>query len=215
MSRRAGAWLCLVFCLTLLAQWPARWLGLPLQGVTGSLWQGQAARLGVVGPLRWDLNPWRMQAQVWLGFQGQGWQVRLGGWPWHWQAEIEALGAWPTVAQSLRLGGQWQGVMRLQGAGRQCRQAQGRVTVNDLALVEPWSLGLGRGTLEMHCQEGWRLSGKLQLPDQHLLVLDADLLGRRATATVEVQPEAALTPVLRGVQWLGTEALTGQRDVRW
>ncbi|MDH0304957.1 MULTISPECIES: general secretion pathway protein GspN [unclassified Pseudomonas] len=215
MSRRAGAWLGLVFILTLLAQWPAGWLGLPLQGVTGSLWQGQAARLGTVGPLRWDLNPWRLEAQLWLGFQGQGWQARLKGWPWRWQAEVEALGRRYSVPQGYRLGGQWQGVMRLQGAGRQCQAAQGRITVNDLALVEPWSLGLGQGAIEMRCQGGWRLSGNLRLPGQHQLVLDADLPGRRATVDIEVQPEAGLTPVLRGVQWLGAEALQGQRVVRW
>ncbi|WP_248917123.1 general secretion pathway protein GspN [Pseudomonas entomophila] len=219
MSRRAGGWLGLVFCLSLLVELPAVWLawlsGLPAQGVVGSLWQGQAMRLGAVGPLRWELRPWRRDAQVWLGFQGQGWRLHAHGWPWHWQAEVEALGAQPSVAQNYRFAGQWQGALHLQGSGRRCSEAQGRIEVNDLALAEPWSLGLGQGGIEMNCADGWHVSGYLAQDGQHRLAVEGDLLARRAQVNIDVQPDAALTPVLRGVQWLGAEALQGQREIRW
>lgn len=219
MSRRSGAWLGVVFCLSLLVELPAAWLawmsGLPAEGVIGSLWQGQAMRLGAVGPLRWELRAWRRDAQVWMGFQGQEWRLHASGWPWRWQAVVEALGAQPSVPQGYRLAGQWQGALRLQGRGGRCREAQGRLEVNDLALVEPWSLGLGQGGIEMNCADGWRASGQLSLDGQHRLVVSGDLLARRAQVSVEVQPDAALTPVLRGVQWLGAETLQGQREIRW
>jgi general secretion pathway protein N len=87
--------------------------------------------------------------------------------------------------------------------------------VSDLALSQPWSLGLGQGWLEMDCRSGWRLRGQLAQQGQHQLAVDADLPGRRAQLVFELQPEAALTPLLRGAQWLGPQALAGQRDLRW
>nr|WP_254436655.1 hypothetical protein [Pseudomonas asiatica] len=119
------------------------------------------------------------------------------------------------MTTDFRLAGQWQGALRVQGAGRQCRASEGRIAVTDLALSEPWSLGLGQGWLEMDCRSGWHLRGQLAQPGQHLLAVDADLPARRAQVVVELQPEAALTPLLRGVQWLGPQALAGQRDLRW
>ncbi|CAK16959.1 putative type II secretion system protein N [Pseudomonas entomophila L48] len=189
--------------------------GLPAEGVMGSLWQGQAMRLGAVGPLRWELRPWRRDVQVWMGFQGQGWRLHASGWPWLWQAEVEALSAQSSVAQGYRLAGLWQGVLHMRGSGGRCREAQGRLEVNDLALVEPWSLGLGQGGIEMSCADGWQVSGYLAQDGQHRLAVSGDLLARRAQVSVEVQPNAALTPVLRGGQWLGAEALQGQREIRW
>ncbi|MDR2307269.1 MAG: type II secretion system protein N [Paucimonas sp.] len=219
MSRRHTVWLGLVFGLCLLAELPAVWLarglGVPAEGVVGSLWQGQATRLGPVGHLRWELSPWRLQAQAWLDFQGQGWQVSLAGWPWRWQGELVALGARPAFDQGYRLVGLWQGSLRVTGSGGYCRQSEGRLVVEDLALVEPWSLGLGRGVLEMNCPVGWQLVGELGLAQQHQMRLDVDLVGRRARLDLQVQPEAALTPVLRGAQWLGEQALEGQREIRW
>jgi len=84
-----------------------------------------------------------------------------------------------------------------------------------LALSEPWSLGLGQGWVEMDCRDGWRLHGQLAQQGQHRLMVDADLLGRRAQVAFELQPDAALTPLLRGAQWLGPQAVSGQRDVLW
>jgi len=219
MSGRCVAWLVLVFALTLLMELPADWLarglGVPVRDVSGSLWQGQAQQLGPLGPLRWSVQPWRLQANAQLGFQGQAWQLRAEGWPWRWRLEATAMGPQMTAATGYRLAGQWQGTVRVQGAGRQCRTSEGRVTVTDLALSEPWSLGLGQGWLAMDCHSGWHLRGQLVQQGQHQLGVDADLAGRRAQVVFELQPEAALTPLLRGAQWLGPQALAGQRELRW
>ncbi|WP_079229522.1 type II secretion system protein N [Pseudomonas putida] len=219
MSRRGLLWCAMVFTLTLLVELPAAWVvravGLPARDVSGSLWHGQAQQLGPVGPLRWALRPWRMQADAQLGFQGQAWRLRAEGWPWRWRLEAAALAAQATVLTDYRLAGQWQGELRLQGAGRQCRSSEGRVSVTDLALSEPWSLGLGQGWVEMDCRAGWRLRGQLAQQGQHELKLDADLAGRKAQVMFDLQSEAALTPLLRGVQWLGPQALVGRRELRW
>lgn len=75
--KRVG-WFSLVFSLTVLAGLPARWLLAPVaaEGVSGSLWQGQAQRLGQVGPVAWHWQPWRLRAQVELGFQGKAGRSR-------------------------------------------------------------------------------------------------------------------------------------------
>lgn len=219
MSRGGVAWVVLVFVLSVVVELPASWVvrafGLPGRDASGSLWQGQARQLGPVGPLQWTVQPWRLQANAQLGFQGQAWQLRAEGWPWRWRLTASAAGAQATAPMDYRLAGQWQGVLRIQGAGGRCRASEGRLTVTDLALSEPWSLGLGQGWLEMDCERGWRLHGQLQQQGQHQLAVDADLPGRRAQVVFELQPEAALTPLLRGAQWLGPQALAGQRDLRW
>ncbi|MFJ4064918.1 hypothetical protein ACIPW4_06435 [Pseudomonas sp. NPDC089996] len=219
MSRRGLLWCAVVFVLTLLVQLPAAWVvrsvGLPARDVSGSVWQGQAQQLGALGPLRWAVQPWRMQANAQLGFQGQAWQLHAEGWPWRWQLEATALGAQATVLTDYRLAGQWQGLLRMQGAGHQCRRSEGRVSVTDLALSEPWSLGLGQGWVEMDCRDGWRLRGQLVQQGQHELRLEADLERLRGQVAFSVRRGAALTPLLRSAQWLGPQALTGQREVRW
>lgn len=219
MNRRGLLWACGVFAMTLLVELPASWvsrgLGLPMHDVSGSLWQGQARQFGPAGPVHWTVQPWRLRASAQLGLQGQGWQLRAEGWPWRWRLEAAALNAQATAPSDYRLAGQWQGMLRMQGSGRQCRASDGRITVTDLALSEPWSLGLGQGWVEMDCRDGWRLHGQLAQQGQHRLMVDADLLGRRAQVAFELQPDAALTPLLRGAQWLGPQAVSGQRDVRW
>lgn len=219
MSRKGMAWVVLVFVVSVLVELPANWVvrafGLPMRDASGSLWQGQARQLGPVGPLHWTVQPWRLQANAQLGFQGQAWQLRAEGWPWRWRAEASAVGAQTTALSDYRLAGQWQGTLRLQGAGRQCHASEGRVTVTDLALSEPWSLGLGHGWLALDCRGGWRLRGQLAQQRQHQVAVDADLLARRAQVVFELQPEAELTPLLRGAQWLGPQALTGRRELRW
>lgn len=219
MSRGAVAWLLLVFSLTLLVQLPASWLvrgfGVTAAGVSGSLWQGQARQIGPFGPLQWTLQPWRLQGQGALGFQGQAWHVQVRGWPWRWVGEVRPAAAQVTVPAAYRLAGQWQGSVRVQGAWRQCLASDGRLTVTDLALSEPWSLGLGQGWLEVQCRRGWHLLGQLLQAGQHQLDVDADVRGRQAQIAIALQPDAALTPLLRGAQWLGPEATAGQRRVRW
>lgn len=219
MSRRSVAWVLLVFAVSLLLELPASWVvrafGLPMREVSGSLWQGQAQQLGGVGPLRWALQPWRLQVSAQVGWQGQAWQLRAEGWPWQWQLAATAMGPQLTTSTDYRLAGQWQGALRVEGAGRQCQGSDGRLLVTDLAMSEPWSLGLGQGWLEMDCGNGWRLRGQLAQQGQHQLAMDADLPGRRARLVYELQSEAALIPLLRGMQWLGPQALAGQRDFRW
>lgn len=214
MRARVLLWPALVCAVTLLVELPAGWL-VPGRAVSGSLWHGQAEQVGDVGPLSWQWRPWRLQAEVRLAYQGQAWLARLSGWPWRWRAEVEALEAAPSVPVAYRLAGQWQGHVRVNGVWRQCDDSEGRLQVSDLALVTPWSLSLGQGWLEMRCAGDWRLQGALALQGQHQLDLDADLLARRARLDFEVQPEAALTPLLRGAQWLGSQAVKGERLVRW
>lgn len=103
----------------------------------------------------------------------------------------------------------------MQGAGARCSGANGQMSTEDLALVEPWSLGLGRGSLKMDCSSGWHLLGQLNQPGQHQLELDADLSARRAKVHFQLQADAALTPILRALQWLGPTERTGQRKVGW
>lgn len=219
MNRRARLWVALVFGLTLLLELPASWLAralaLPAEGISGSLWQGQARQVGEVGPLHWHWRPWRLHAQARLGYQGQEWEVQLRGWPWDWHAQLQALGRRPSGGSEVRLAGQWRGTIQLRGGGRQCRHAQGRIAVDDLALVSPWSLGLGQGWLQVDCSQGWHLLGQLALAGQHQAALDADLLARQAQLQVQLQADAALLPILRGSRWLDAGETRVQRQVSW
>jgi general secretion pathway protein N len=212
-------WCLLVFGLTVAMELPAAWVlrgvGLPVHEATGSVWQGQAQQVGPLGPLRWTLQPWRLQANAQVGFQGQAWQLHAEGWPWRWRLEVAAMGAEATAPADYRLAGQWQGVLRLQGVGRQCLASDGRVTVADLALSEPWSMGLGQGWVEMDCRSGWRLRGQVVQEGQHRVDMEADLAARRSQVVFELQQDAALVPLLRGVQWMGAQELSGQRSLRW
>lgn len=103
----------------------------------------------------------------------------------------------------------------MRGAGARCSGADGQISIEDLALVEPWSLGLGRGSMQMDCSSGWHLFGQLNQPGQHQLELDADLSARRAKVDFKLQNDAALTPILRALQWLGPTERVGQRKVGW
>jgi Bacterial type II secretion system protein N. len=219
MSRRGLLWCGLVFTLTLLVELPAAWVvrgvGLSAGDVSGSVWQGQAQQLGPVGPVRWVVQPWRMQGSAQLGFQGQAWQLRAEGWPWSWRLDAIPMGAQVTVPASYRLTGQWEGALTVEGKGRECLTGEGRLTVHDLALSEPWSLSFGTGWLAVDCKNGWRLHGQLAQQGQHHLTMDADLPGRQAVVMFQLTPEAALTPLLREAQWLAPQALAGHRNVNW
>jgi general secretion pathway protein N len=219
MNRRALCWVSLVFGLTLLAELPASWLvvgmRLPAQGVSGTLWQGQVLQVADVGPIQWRWRPWQRNLHIRLGFQGQAWQLGLGGWPWHWQAELQALGAQHSVAAGYRLAGQWQGRIDVQGAGFSCQRATGSIMVTDLAMREPWSLALGHGSLVVACAKGVHAIAQLSQDGQHQLRLEADLTGRSAQVDLELQADAALIPVLRAGQWLGEDSRAGRKTVRW
>ncbi|MDZ3996059.1 type II secretion system protein N [Pseudomonas sp. Teo4] len=219
MSRRGLLWMAVVFGVTLLMELPASWLvrasGLAIHGVSGTLWQGQAQQWGAVGPLQWTWQPWRLTATGTLGYQGQAWQVRADGWPWRWRLQAQAAGAQATAQADYRLSGQWQGMLRAQGSGRQCEGSEGRLKVVDLAVSAPWALALGQGWIELDCRKGWHLLGQLALQDQHQVNLDADLMKRTAQIRFEMQPDAALIPLLRGAQWMEAQATAGQRRVTW
>ena len=215
MSRRGLGWMLLVFCLTLLAGLPARWLlkaaPWPAQDVAGSVWQGQAARIGEVGPLSWRVRPWAVQVQA--GYQGQRWGLEWRGWPWDWQASAMPMGPVSRVASAYRLGGEWSGRLSLRGAGRRCVAGEGALVADELALVAPWSLALGRGEVRVACSEGWRLSAQLALAGQHRMALEAGVAG--VTLDGRVEQGAAVYPVLVGGQWLQAGTETVQRTFEW
>lgn len=219
MSRRRVLWVALVFALTLLAELPARWVALVLplsvQGVSGSLWHGEARQLGDVGPLAWHWQPWRLQAQASAGFQGQRWELTLSGWPWNWQAALQPQASRGTVAAAYRLGGDWQGRIELRGSGSTCRAAAGQLLGNDLALSAPWSLTLGQSQWQVDCANGVHLLGRLSLEGQHQAELDADLLARRGRLQGRVEPGSALHPLLVSAQWLAPDAAQVSRNIRW
>ncbi|ROL74581.1 type II secretion system protein N [Pseudomonas vranovensis] len=214
--KRAG-WFVLVFVLSLSAALPANWLLAPVaaEGVSGSLWQGQAQRLGQVGPVAWHWQPWRLQAQVELGFQGQSWQVQVAGWPWNWRAAVVPMQPTLTTPSSYRLTGEWNGRIDVQGSGRQCRGSQGEISVDGLAMDAPWLVPLGAGQVRIDCSAGMHLLARLQLQGQHQAELDADLLARRAKLQGEMTPGTALYPVLLAAGWLKADATGISRTLKW
>ena len=215
MSRSAVAWMLLVFGLTLLAGLPARWLSSaapwPVDGVSGSVWQGQAVRVGALGPVSWRLRPWSVQVQA--GFQAQRWRVEVDGWPWAWQATLVPAGPVGHLALPYRLSGEWQGQVQVRGAGGRCVAATGQVWADELALVAPWSLALGRGEVRVECAQGWTLLAQLALAGQHRMTLEAGVAG--ATLAGRIEPGAAVYPVLVGGQWLGQGSEALRRTFRW
>lgn len=215
MSRKGLAWMLLVFGLTLLAGLPARWVGKalpwPVEGVSGSVWRGQALRVGSLGPVSWRLRPGA--AQVEAGYQAQRWNVELAGWPWAWQAAVMPSQPTSSVALAYRLSGQWQGQLQLRGVGGRCVAATGQLWVDELALVAPWSLALGRGEVRVECAQGWRMLAQLGLAGQHQLTLEAGVAG--ATLEGRVEPGAAVYPVLVGGQWLGQGSEALRRTFKW
>lgn len=215
MSARGVAWMALVFGLTLLAGLPARWVSKAVpwsvEGVSGSVWRGQAVRVGAVGPVSWRVRPWAAQVQA--GYQAQRWNIELAGWPWAWQATLVPSGPTRSVALGYRLSGEWQGQLQVRGAGRRCHTAAGQVWVDDLALVAPWSLALGRGEVRVECREGLKVLAQLGLAGQHQVTLQAGIAG--ATLEGRVEPGAAVYPVLVGGQWLAQGSEELRRTFRW
>ncbi|CAK9890992.1 MULTISPECIES: type II secretion system protein N [Pseudomonas] len=214
--KRIGGF-CLVFFLSLLAGLPANWLLAPVaaEGVCGTVWQGQAQRLGQAGPVAWHWQPWRLQAQVELGFQGQSWQLKVAGWPWNWHAAVEPVQRTLTMPASYRLTGEWTGRIEVQGSGRQCRTSRGEIAGGNLALVAPWSVPLGAGRVRVDCSSGLHLLAHLQLQGQHRFELDADLRQRRGRLQGAVEPSATLAPVLLSAQWLKPDDSRLSRTLKW
>lgn len=219
MTRLRWLWVLLVFAVTLLVELPARWLlaplPVPLAGISGSVWQGQVERLGDLGPLRWDWQPWRLRAQASAGYQGQRWQLHVSGWPWAWNASLQPVSDPHTFVTGYRLAGQWQGSIELKGRGTRCLSANGNLQGDGLALLAPWQLDLGRARVALDCSAGWKLAGQLSLAGQHHADLAADLLARQARLTGRVEPGAALQPVLVSAQWLAPGGTEVARSIRW
>lgn len=219
MTRLCWLWALLVFATTLLVELPARWLlaplPMPLAGISGSLWQGQAQRLGDLGPLNWHWQPWRLRGEASVGYQGQRWRLQVAGWPWAWRASLQPDRDPHTLATDYRLAGQWQGRIGLTGSGSRCRSAEGHLQVDGLALLAPWQLDLGQARLALDCSAGWKLAGQLSLTGQHHAELVADLLARQARLTGRVEPGAALQPVLVSAQWLAPGGTEVARSIRW
>lgn len=219
MTRLRWLWALLVFVMTLLVELPARWLlaplPVPLAGISGSIWQGQVERLGDLGPLRWNWQPWRLSAQASAGYQGQRWRLQVSGWPWAWHASLQPASDPHTFATGYRLAGQWQGSIELQGRGTRCLSANGNLQGEGLALLAPWQLDLGQARVTLDCRAGWKLAGQLSLAGQHQADLAADLLARQARLTGRVEPGAALQPVLVSAQWLAPGSSEVARSIRW
>jgi general secretion pathway protein N len=219
MTRRRWLWALLVFAITPLVELPARWalapLPVPLAGISGSLWHGQAERLGDLGPLHWRWQPWQLRAQASAGYQGQRWQLQVSGWPWAWRASLQPADDPQTLVTGYRLAGRWQGTIELKGTGSRCLSADGHLQADGLALLAPWQLDLGQARLALDCRAGWKLAGQLSLAGQHQADLAADLLTRQARLTGRVEPGAALQPVLVSAQWLAPGSSEVARSIRW
>lgn len=216
MSRAIVAWAVGVFALTVLVQVPAafvaRQLGWPVgwqpEGVSGSLWDGRAARIGALGPVQWRLRPWAQDVQLNLGFQQRTWRLSIHGWPWRWQAQLAPRSTGTHTATLFVLDGEWEGHLQINGAGRSCRSTQGTLLGHDLALLSPWTVNLGNTRIQLQCTKGLRLLAQLQLDAEHSLKLDVDPQGQRARLDGHVEPGAALTPLLVQARWLQPTAQT-------
>lgn len=206
MSRVLIMWAMLVFALTLLLElpatfvarqvpWPAGWQP---SGVAGSVWHGRAARVGALGPVEWHLRPWK--AQVDLGFQQRIWALSVQGWPWKWQAQLAPRAVNALPAPMFVLDGRWEGRLQVDGAGTGCRKTEGELLGHDLAVLSPWLVKLGNARIALQCRDGLRLSADLQLPAEHHFKIAAD--PRRAQVDGQIEPGAAVTPLLVRARWL-------------
>lgn len=213
MSRRLSgmlAWGALVFSLTLVLNLPAAFVlrqlnwppGWQPAGVSGSLWQGRIAHLGVLGPLDWQFRPWARETQLNLGFGPRIWALSIQGWPWNWQAQLAPHAVSGLPRAGFMLDGEWQGRLQLSGAGRECRNSEGTLIGSDLALLTPWQVNLGTTRIELQCQGGLRVLAELQLANEHRFNIEADLARQRAQVQGWVEPAAAVTPLLVQARWL-------------
>ncbi|NMZ10039.1 type II secretion system protein N [Pseudomonas proteolytica] len=206
MSRALITWAVLVFALTLLLElpatfvarqipWPAGWQP---SGVAGSVWHGRAARVGALGPVEWHLRPWK--AQVNLGFQQRIWALSVQGWPWKWQAQLAPRAVNALPAPMFVLDGRWEGRLQVNGAGASCRNTEGQLVGHDLALLSPWLVKLGNARIELQCSDGLRLLADVQLAAEHHFKVQA--AAKRLQVDGQVEPGAAVTPLLVQARWL-------------
>ncbi|MCQ9425865.1 type II secretion system protein N [Pseudomonas sp. LJDD11] len=204
MSR--GLWCAgvLVFALTLLVKLPASWVlrgfdwapGWQPEQVSGSLWHGRIERLGLVGPLSWQLRPLQRQLQVDAGLQQQAWALRVEGWPWRWQARLQPAPAQATTRSDYLLDGQWQGALQFEARGSRCIDSQGELSGQQLAMLAPWSLTLGSARVSATCQQGLQLLAEIERAGEHHLQARMQPVQQRLQLSGQVQPDAAITPLL-------------------
>ncbi len=232
-----GALLCLIFLVGL---WPARvavsWLvpeGASLAGVTGTVWQGSAARVRIgimdVGTLRWDARPlsflvgapaWRLEASRADGFARGVVKIRgansidvtdldLG-------TTLDAVSRWIELAGTRgNLSARVEEV-RLD-SGRLAALA-GRVVVDSL---QPMGLrDVDLGTLQIDVPPGQAgpfagtvttLSGPLQI-EQGRIEVQAD--GKFVIdGLVAARPDAPAS-IVQGLEFLGQADAAGFRQFR-
>lgn len=206
MSRAVILWGIGVFALTLLLELPAAFVarqvswptGWQPSGVTGSVWNGRAARAGALGPVEWRIRPWK--AQMNLGFQQRIWALSVQGWPWNWQAQLAPRAVSALPAPMFVLDGRWEGRLQVDGAGAGCRKAEGELLGHDLAVLSPWLVKLGNTRIALQCRDGLRLLADLQLAGEHHFQIEAQ--PRRLQVDGQIEPGAAVTPLLVQARWL-------------
>ncbi|GAB7528575.1 hypothetical protein PS3A_09840 [Pseudomonas sp. 3A(2025)] len=202
MSRRLWLAGALVFALTLLLNLPAAWAlrlidwpaGWQPEEVSGSLWNGRVQRAGALGPLSWQLRPWR--AQVDAGFAQQQWTLSASGWPWNWQAQLAPGDAATAVNGRYLIDGHWQGRLQIAGQGSRCLRARGELHGRDIGLLTPWTLVLGEARLSLDCQQGLQGLADVQRIGEHRLEARFDARTGQVQLSGQVLPNAPLTPLL-------------------
>ena len=207
MRRALTLWGVTVFVWVLLFGSPAAfWLGwLPWsqgwapQGISGTLWQGQAQRLGQLSALRWSLAPTAngVKAElrgIVLEYQ---WHLLLNGWPWAWTARLEAPGHRPQAATALRMAGAWQGHLLLRGTGSRCLSSEGSLFAPRLDLLAPWGMPLGAARVSLDCRSRVKLQASLVQPGAHRLSFDGDLQARHGVLSGDFETESELAALVR------------------
>lgn len=193
-----------VFVLTVLLNMPAKVLlgvvswpvGWQPEAVSGTLWTGRMERLGMVGPLRWNLRPWVGELQADVGFQQRDWRVSVSGWPWAWRAELAPGSALATPSTGYVVDGRWQGALRFAGQGGKCRSAEGNLRGEGMALLAPWMVVLGDAQVRVLCEDGLRVSADVRREGEHDFKVAYEPGSRKLEVVGEVEADAAVMPLL-------------------
>ena len=204
MTRKLWALGASIFILTLilnvpaalvarLFDWPSGWQP---QGVSGTVWSGQAQSVGEIGPLVWRLRPWMGQGELSAGYQQQAWDLTIDGWPWSWRAQLMPGAPLVTPASSYALDGHWQGKLDIRGRGSRCTASEGELSGQDMALLSPWMMVLGNATLRLDCRDGVQLLAEVRREGEHRFDVRLLPFARRASISGQVEPEASVTPLL-------------------
>lgn len=193
-----------VFILTLLLNLPAAFIarfvdwppGWQPQVISGTLWTGRMERLGSVGPIAWTFRPWAGRSQVSAGFQQQDWALSLNGWPWAWQAELIPGAPLVTPTSGYVLDGHWRGRVIAQGRALRCLSSEGEVYGEDMALLLPWTMVVGKARFRLECRDAMQLLAEVQRHGEHRFEARLDPFARRLNLSGRVEPDASVTPLL-------------------